>query len=237
MIPRHVAIVMDGNGRWATRRGLPRGAGHARGAEAVRRTVRAARELGIEALTLFAFSAQNWARPSAEVAQLMALLGRFLRAESAELLAGGVRLVGIGDRARLPAEIRAALAEAEAQTAAASAMTLCLALSYGGREDLAAAARALARRVRDEGLDPERIDVEAMEGALSTRGLPPVDLAIRTSGERRLSNFLLWELAYAELHFTACAWPDFGAAQLREALAAYAGRERRFGGLPAAVAR
>ena len=228
---RHVGIIMDGNGRWATRRGLPRVIGHERGAEAVRRTVTAARELGLQALTLFAFSEQNWSRPSAEVGHLMALFRRFLARERAELLRTGVRLCTIGDRSRLAPVVRAELEATEAATRHNDALTLCIAISYGAREDLTQAVRHLAAQVGAGQLDPAAIDEAAVAGALSSRDLPPVDLIIRTSGEQRLSNFLLWEAAYAELYFTPCLWPDFGAAELGKALAAFARRDRRFGAI------
>jgi undecaprenyl diphosphate synthase len=231
---RHVAIIMDGNGRWAERRGLPRAVGHERGAEAVRRTVTAARQRGLSALTLFAFSTQNWGRPDGEVAQLMGLFSAFLRRERAELLRTGVRLRAIGDRTRLSAEVQAEIAATEAATAAGAELTLCIAVSYGGREDLVRAARALAAAAAAGTLAPAAIDESVVGGALATAGLPPVDLVIRTSGEQRLSNFLLWEAAYAELYFTPCLWPDFGDAELGAALAVYARRERRFGLVPAA---
>jgi undecaprenyl diphosphate synthase len=232
--PRHVAIIMDGNGRWAERRGLPRAAGHERGAEAVRRTVTAARNLDeLGTLTLFAFSQQNWGRPSPEVAQLMALFAAFLVRERQELVRTGVRLRAIGDRALLPPEVQAEIAATERATAGGGALTLCIAVSYGGREDLVRAAQALVRAAAAGTLAPGAIDEDALGGALSTAGLPPVDLVIRTSGEQRLSNFLLWEAAYAELYFTPCLWPDFGAAELQAALASYSRRERRFGLVPA----
>jgi undecaprenyl diphosphate synthase len=238
---RHVAIIMDGNGRWAERRGLPRALGHERGAEAVRRTVTAARQRGLGALTLFAFSQQNWGRPSPEVAQLMSLFGAFLTRERQELVRTGVRLRAIGERGRLPPELQAEIAATERATAGGSALALSIAVSYGGREDLVRAARALVDAARAGTLDPGAIDEEALGGALSTAGLPPVDLVIRTSGEQRLSNFLLWEAAYAELYFTPCLWPDFGAAELGAALASYARRDRRFGQVasaaPAALTR
>jgi undecaprenyl diphosphate synthase len=226
---RHVAIIMDGNGRWAQRRGLPRLCGHERGADAVRRTVTAARELGLEALTLYAFSEQNWGRPVAEVHHLMALMRAYLRREREELRRTGVRLALIGDRARLPADVRCELEITEAATAANTQLQLTLAVSYGGREDLVHAARALAAAAVRGELAPEGITEATLAAALASHQLPPVDLLVRTSGEQRLSNFMLWELAYAELHFTPVAWPDFGEAHLREALAAYDARERRFG--------
>jgi undecaprenyl diphosphate synthase len=235
-LPQHVAIIMDGNGRWAERRGLARGAGHRAGAEAVRRVVRGARELGIPALTLYAFSAQNWQRPPAEVGELMRLLRTFLVDECAELVARGIRLTTIGDQARLPRLVRAALAVVKQRTRRNRAMTLCLALSYGAREAIIAAARALAVAAARAGLPPGAIDDASFAGALDTRDLPPLDLLIRTSGERRLSNFLLWEAAYAELHFTDVLWPDFTRADLDAALADFAARQRRFGRLTQSVA-
>jgi len=229
-LPRHVAIIMDGNGRWAAERGMPREAGHRRGADAVRDTVRAARELGVSVLTLYAFSAQNWSRPSGEIAHLMALLRTFLIAERAELLSAGIRVVAIGDEARLPRLVRMPLSLLRQSTARNEGMTLCLALSYGGRESLVAAARALARAARDGRLRPDDITERDVDEALDTGDLPPVDLVIRTSGEQRLSNFLLWESAYAELYFTRVLWPDFGRVDLEDALASFAQRQRRFGG-------
>jgi len=228
-LPRHVAIIMDGNGRWAAGRELPRVAGHRRGADAVRTVVRAARALGIPALTLYAFSAQNWSRPAGEVAHLMELLRTFLLEESVELVARGIRLTSIGDRSRLPGAVRLPLAILERASARNRDMTLCLALSYGGREALVAAARALARKVEQGSLRADDISEAAVSASLDTHALPPVDLLIRTSGEQRLSNFLLWETAYTELYFTPVQWPDFGRADLVAALTAFAGRERRFG--------
>jgi undecaprenyl diphosphate synthase len=226
---RHVAIIMDGNGRWAQHRGLPRLCGHERGADAVRRTVTAARELGLEALTLYAFSEQNWGRPTAEVHHLMALMRAYLRRERDELRRTGVRLGLIGDRTRLPAEVRCELETTEAATAGNSQLLLTLAVSYGGREDLVQAARTLAAAAARGALAPEAITETTLAAALASHQLPPVDLLVRTSGEQRLSNFMLWEVAYAELYFTPVLWPDFGEPQLRAALAAYANRERRFG--------
>jgi undecaprenyl diphosphate synthase len=229
--PRHVAIIMDGNGRWANGRGLPRGDGHLQGAEAVRRIVRAAREVGLGALTLYAFSAQNWERPQPEVDHLMRLLRRFAVEDGSEILARGIRLLAIGETRRLPAFARAPLAALQAASSGNQAMTLCLALSYGGREALAAAARALAVEAASGRLRPEDVDVPALAARLATSALPPVDLLIRTSGEQRLSNFLLWECAYAELYFTPTLWPDFDRLDLDAALQAYSRRERRFGGV------
>ena len=226
--PRHVGIIMDGNGRWASRRRLRRDQGHRAGAEAVRRTVRAARELGLPALTLFAFSEQNWGRPADEVSRLMELLATFLHDEIPELLTRGIALHSIGDDTRLPRAARDALAVAKWLTAGNHDLKLCLALSYGGREAIVRAARTLARRAA-AGLRSEAIDEAMFTAALDTHQLPPLDLVVRTSGERRLSNFMLWEAAYAELHFTDVLWPDFGRAELEAALAAYACRQRRFG--------
>ena len=213
-LPEHVAIIMDGNGRWAAARGGARSDGHREGAEAVRRVVRAARELGIPYLTLYAFSAQNWERPAAEVADLMRLLLRFVLQERAELNARGIRLTTIGDPARLPAFVRGPLAALCEATRANRGMTLCLALSYGGRESIIRAAQQLARAAVEGRVQPEAISEAQMTRALDTRVLPPPDLVIRTSGEQRLSNFLLWEAAYAELHFTDVMWPDFGRADV-----------------------
>jgi undecaprenyl diphosphate synthase len=236
-LPGHVAIIMDGNGRWAERRGLPRLAGHERGAEAVRRTVKAARAEGVQVLTLYAFSEQNWGRPEREVSHLMGLLQGFLERERAELCASGVRLRAIGDRSRLPAAVRAQLERTERATAATDrpVLDLCLAISYGAREDLVRVARQLATAARDGQLEPGDIDEAQVSSALASGGLPPVDLLIRTSGEQRLSNFFLWEAAYAELHFTPCLWPDFDAAALRASLEAYGRRDRRFGLVRAAA--
>ena len=233
-VARHVAIIMDGNGRWATRRGLPRVLGHERGAEAVRRTVTAARRLGLEALTLYAFSEQNWGRAPAEVKHLMLLFRRFLRNERAELNRTGIRLRVVGARGRLPPEVREEVAATEAATRDNQSLLLSIAISYGGREDLLQAFRGLAAAAVAGKVDPAAIDESRVANVLWTRGLPPVDLVIRTSGEQRLSNFLLWESAYAELFFTGCLWPDFGEAELRAALDAYAGRDRRFGLVQAA---
>jgi len=228
-LPAHVAIIMDGNGRWATSQGLPREEGHRRGADAVRAVVRAAREIGIRTLTLYAFSAQNWSRPGNEVNHLMGLLRTFLVDERAEILARGIRITSIGDEARLPPLVRLPLRALVRASAGNRGMTLCLALSYGGREAIVAAACKLARAASEGRLRPENITEQLIESTLDTRALPPVDLLIRTSGEQRLSNFLLWEGAYAELYFTQVLWPDFGRRDLEDALAAFAQRERRYG--------
>jgi len=222
---------MDGNGRWAKARFLPRIAGHRQGAEAVRHTVRAAGEMGIDVLTLYAFSSENWRRPVEEVSDLMGLLRHFLKAEVAELVENGVRLRVIGDPTRLDADVRALIDDAIARTAGGSGLTLVLALNYGARDELVRAARALAEEARAGTLAPDAIEAEDIEARLDTAGLPPVDLLIRTSGEVRLSNFLLWQAAYAELMFVDTLWPDFNGAALAEAVARFGARERRFGGL------
>ncbi len=228
-VPRHIAIIMDGNGRWAAKRGLPRVIGHRNGAEALRRTIKAAGELGIPYLTLFGFSSENWKRPSSEVDDLMGLLRHYLRGEIAELHRQGVRVRVIGDRARLAPDIVTLIANAEALTQDNGGVNLTVALSYGGRAEIVAAARAVARKAVNGKVDPEAID-EAMIGRhLFTADLPDPDLLIRTSGEQRISNFLLWQCAYAELVFTPTLWPDFGRADLEQAIADFGCRERRYG--------
>jgi undecaprenyl diphosphate synthase len=228
-LPRHVAIIMDGNGRWASARGLPRVAGHRRGAEAVRETVRAAAEIGLEYLTLFSFSSENWKRPEAEVRDLMRLLRRYLLSEIAELHQQGIRLRILGERERLAPDILELINEAERRTAANRRMTLVIALSYGGRWEILQAARRLALEVAQGLRDPAGIDEASFAGALQSAGIPDPDLLIRTSGERRISNFLLWQLAYAELLFVERLWPDFRREDLLAAIADYRQRERRFG--------
>jgi undecaprenyl diphosphate synthase len=231
-LPRHVAVIMDGNGRWAQARGQDRCDGHKAGAESVRTVTRTARELGIETLTLYAFSAQNWARPAREVAALMQLLADYATHELPELRRTGVRLVVAGDLARLPLPARLALDAAMRATADLRGMTLCLCLSYGGREELVAAAKKLAERVQSGRLQPHAIDEATLERELWTAQLASApDLVIRTSGENRLSNFLLWQSAYAELYFTDVAWPAFREPEFAAALLDYAHRQRRFGGL------
>ena len=233
-LPEHVAIIMDGNGRWALQQGFGRTLGHREGSEAVRRTVRASRRLGIRALTLYAFSEQNWARPSFEVTALMELLKEFLISERDELIDKGIRLRAIGRRARLPDDVAELLERIEAETSGLTRMTLTLALSYGGREEIADAAREMARQVAEGELDPERVDERLFDAVLPSMEVGPVDLLIRTSGELRISNFLLWAGAYAELHFTDRLWPDFDERDLFAAVAAYQTRERRFGQVPCA---
>ncbi|WP_375287476.1 isoprenyl transferase [Sphingomonas sp.] len=225
-VPRHVAIIMDGNGRWAKRRLLPRAAGHRAGVEAVRRVTRAARALGIEALTLYAFSSENWRRPAEEIGDLMGLLRLFIRSDLAEFQRENVRLRILGDYRRFPTDVVTLIDDALARTAANTGPSLAIALNYGAQAELTRAARRLAER-----LPPEQIDEAAIEGELETRELPPLDLLIRTSGEHRLSNFLLWQAAYAELLFVDTLWPDFGADELSAAVADFGQRQRRFGGL------
>jgi undecaprenyl diphosphate synthase len=230
-VARHVAIIMDGNGRWAARRGLSRIDGHRRGVEALRAVVEACPDFGVETLTLYAFSTENWRRPRHEVDALMALFRRYLRREAAELADKGVRARFIGDRSRLAPDIQAMMAGLERQTAGGDRLTVVIAVNYGGRAEIAAAARALAAEAAAGRLDPAAIDEAALEGALDTAGLPDPDLVIRTSGEQRVSNFLLWQAAYAEFVFAPELWPDFDRDAFARALAAYGARERRFGAL------
>ncbi len=228
--PRHVAIIMDGNGRWAKARGLPRLAGHKQGVSAVREVVRAAAEAGVGRLTLYAFSTENWRRPEEEVAGLMDLLRYYLRHEAAKLARDGIRLKFIGDRAGLAPDLQMAMAQAEAASCEAERMVLQIALNYGGRAEILAAARRLARRAAEGEICVENIDESAFAAELATKGDPDPDLVIRTSGERRISNFLLWQAAYAEFVFSPILWPDFGREAFLEALAEYGSRERRYGG-------
>lgn len=230
---RHVAIIMDGNGRWARARGLPRGEGHRRGVEALRRIVRHAGERGLEVLTLFSFSSENWARPPDEVQDLMLLLRRFVRRDLAELRDANVRVRIIGAREGLKDDVGHLLDEAERDTAGNDGLTLCIAFNYGGRDEIARAARALAEEVAAGRLAPSAVDAAAIAARLDTAGLPDPDLVIRTSGELRLSNFLLWQAAYSEFIFVPTCWPDFGPAEFDAALVEFRGRERRFGGLAA----
>ncbi|MBC7950328.1 MAG: isoprenyl transferase [Rhodospirillaceae bacterium] len=227
--PAHIAIIMDGNGRWAKARGLPRTAGHKRGAEAVRRTVECAREMGISYLTLYAFSSENWKRPAGEVTDLMGLLRLYLRNEVKVLHKNGIRLKVIGDRSRLGPDIVALIEESEAKTAINGALTLTLALSYGGRQEIVEAARRLAVEVAAGRLAPEAIDEAAVSRNMFTAHMPDPDLVIRTSGEKRISNFLLWQSAYAEFVFLDVLWPDFGREELEAAIGDFHRRERRYG--------
>jgi len=231
--PRHVAIIMDGNGRWAAARGLPRTEGHRRGVEALRRTVRAAGELGVGYLTIFSFSSENWARPPAEVRDLMALLRRFIRNDLAELHGNNVRVRVIGEREGLAPDILRLLDEAEDLTRRNDGLVLVVAFNYGARQEIARAARRLAQEVREGRLEPDAITADSLSRFLDAPDLPDPDLIIRTSGEQRLSNFLLWQAAYSELVFVPVHWPDFDRAVLEQALAEYRRRERRFGGLVA----
>jgi undecaprenyl diphosphate synthase len=227
--PRHVAVIMDGNGRWAKARGQPRIAGHRRGADAVRRTVTAAVELGIEYLTLYGFSSENWRRPQDEVSELMRLLSFYLRAEIAELHKQGVRLRVIGQRDRLPNDTVQLIENAERLTGDNTRLHLTVALSYGGRDEIVAAARRLAERAQRGEFPASAIDETMFADHLFTSGLPDPDLLVRTSGEKRISNFLLWQCAYAELVFIDTLWPDFSKPDLENAIREFHGRERRFG--------
>jgi undecaprenyl diphosphate synthase len=225
-VARAVAIVMDGNGRWARRRGLPIAAGHRAGTKALRRTVEAAIDLGVESLAVYAFSTENWTRPGDEVEALMEIFAETIERELPDLAKEGVRARFVGRRDRAPAELLARMAALEEETAANERLQLWIAFDYGGRAELAAA----ARRLVEDGVEPDEIDEEALAARLYEPDMPDPDLLIRTSGELRISNFLLWQLAYAELHFVDTLWPDFGEAELRSALEDYARRRRRFGG-------
>jgi undecaprenyl diphosphate synthase len=236
--PVHVGIIMDGNGRWAKARSLPRFEGHRRGVEAVRRAVRSATDLGLRYLTIYSFSAENWSRPADEVSDLMALLKRFIRNDLAELHQNNVRVRVIGVRRNLPSDVCALLNEAEELTRGNDGLTLVVAFNYGGRQEIAEAARRLALDAAAGRIDPQAIDVATFGARLDTADIPDPDLVIRTSGEQRLSNFLLWQAAYAELVFLPIYWPDFDHAAFQAALAQYASRERRFGGVaPEAIVK
>ena len=230
-LPRHVAIIMDGNGRWAKARGLPRAAGHRAGAEAARKALRAAGEAGVECLTLYAFSSENWRRPKTEIADLTGLLRFYMKRELDSLHKEGIRLRVLGDHRAFEDDVVRMVDDAIVRTAGNRRMTLAIALNYGSRAELVGAVRSLAADVAAGSLKPAQIDEARIEAALDTHDLPPLDLLIRTSGEQRLSNFLLWQAAYAELVFTETLWPDFDEAAMRAALAEYARRERRYGGL------
>ncbi len=230
-LPRHVAIIMDGNGRWARRRGLPRVEGHRRGTRSVRAVVEECCRLGIGQLTLYCLSIENWKRPQVELDFLMALLRQYLLEERAEILEQNIRFTTIGRRSDLPPEVIRELDENIRLSRDNTGTTLCLAINYGGRTEIADAARALAERARRGEIDPEQIDEAAVAGALYTAGMPDPDLLIRTAGEMRVSNFLLWQISYAELWVTDLCWPDFDRTTLHQALHDFAARERRFGGL------
>ncbi len=229
--PRHVAIIMDGNGRWAKKRHLPRFAGHKRGVEAAKTVTRAAGDLGVEVLTLYAFSSENWRRPEEEVSDLMGLLRHFIRNDIDELASEGVQLRVIGDYRAMAPDLVKLIDAAIVRTADNSKTKLVIALNYGSQAEILAATRTLAAQAKAGEIDPANIDAAAFEAALETRDLPPPDLVIRTSGEVRLSNFLLWQAAYAELLFVDTLWPDFGPKELADAISVFQSRERRFGGL------
>ncbi|MDX2155512.1 MAG: isoprenyl transferase [Hyphomicrobiaceae bacterium] len=230
-VPRHIAIIMDGNGRWAASRGFPRGEGHRRGVEAVRRTVRAAMDLGVKTLTLFSFSSENWSRPAAEIDDLMGLMKRFIRQDLAELHQNNVRIRVIGGTERVDPELLMLIDEAKDLTSENTRVDLVIAFNYGSRDEIARAARKLADKVAAGQLAPAAITPELISGALDTAGISDPDLLIRTSGEIRLSNFLLWQCAYTELVFLDLYWPEFDRKHLEEAIEEYRHRSRRFGGL------
>jgi undecaprenyl diphosphate synthase len=228
-IPAHIAIIMDGNGRWAKLRGLPRAGGHRRGAEAVRRIVEAASDLGVSYLTLFGFSSENWKRPEREVEDLMLLLRLYLRSEIAEMHKNNVRFLMIGDRSKLPKTVIELIDHAESTTVNNTGLTLVLALSYGGRQEIVAAVKSLCERVKNNDLHIDEIDDAVFASCLLTNAVPDPDLVIRTSGEQRVSNFLLWQIAYSEFVFMDVLWPDFGKHELLQAITEYQSRERRYG--------
>ena len=230
-LPRHVAVIMDGNGRWAVERGLPRVEGHSRGADTVRRTVTECCRLGLGQLTLYCFSAENWKRPPAEVAFLMALLKEFLVGERQLIRDENIRLAIIGRRDGIPEDVQAEMDRSIAESAAHTGLTLCLAINYGSRTELVDACRAVAERVRRGELAADAVEEADIEAGLYTAGMPDPDLLVRTAGEMRVSNYLLWQISYAELWVTPDCWPDFGAGHLHAALKDFAGRDRRFGGL------
>jgi undecaprenyl diphosphate synthase len=230
-VPRHVAVIMDGNGRWAQQRGLPRLKGHEEGAKSIGACLEACRESGVEILTLYAFSAENWKRPPEEVRGLMSLLERFLRDRTREMEEKNIRLRTIGRIHKLPGSCQKLLQEAVERTRENSALTVVLALSYGGRDELVDAVRAIADKVKQGRLDPEEIGPDTLAAHLDTAGLPDPDLLIRTSGEMRLSNFLLWQLSYTEIYVTSTLWPDFRKEDFLDALAHYGIRNRRYGGV------
>jgi undecaprenyl diphosphate synthase len=232
-VPHHVAIIMDGNGRWAHMRSLPRSAGHRQGIEAVRRTVRAAIEFGVRYLTIYSFSTENWSRPQSEIGYLMGLLKRFIQQDVAELHGANVRIVVIGEREGLGADIIAMLDDCQRLTAGNTGLTLVVAFNYGSRQEIATAARRIAEDVAAGRLKPEDVDIAALSTRLYAPDIPDPDLLIRTSGEQRLSNYLLWQLAYTEFVFIDEHWPDFNRDIFGRALAEYRSRERRYGGIPA----
>lgn len=227
---RHIAIIMDGNGRWAQRKHLPRALGHKKGVEAVRNIVRVAGEMGVEAMTLYAFSSENWNRPEDEISDLMGLLRQYIQSDIDEFVEKGVRLKVIGNYKALDADIVSMIDNAIEKTAGNDKMTLAVALNYGAQDEMLRAVRHIATAVKQGELEPEALNIGHISDALDTAGMPPLDLLVRTSGELRLSNFLLWQAAYAELYFTDTLWPDFDQADLEKALESFGCRERRFGG-------
>lgn len=231
--PLHVAVIMDGNGRWAKKRGLPRVAGHKKGAEAVRAVVEAAPGLGVTHLTLFAFSSENWRRPQDEVSALMGLLRLYIRSELSKLGKNGVRLSFVGDRSQLDSDIVEMMVDAEEKTRSNPGLHLIIAVNYGGRADILQAARKMALRIETGELSAEAVSEADLDVGLYTAGIPDPDVVIRTSGEQRISNFLLWQCAYSEFVFTETLWPDFGGADLAHCLSEFQTRERRFGAVPA----
>jgi undecaprenyl diphosphate synthase len=236
-LPQHVAIIMDGNGRWASQRGLGRNAGHRRGKDAVRAVVETSRQLGIKYLSLYAFSTENWFRPREEVSALMGLLRRYLASELKKLMKHQIRLVPIGSVRRLPPVVRQLLRQTVHATRNNTGMTVVLALSYGAREEIARAARAIARQAKEGAITPESVTPELLSSHLDTAGIPDPDFLIRTGGEMRVSNFLLWQLAYTEIFFTPTLWPEFRERELLHALGVYQERQRRFGRTPAQAER
>ncbi len=228
-VPRHIAVIMDGNGRWAQARGMPRTEGHRRGIDAVKRTVEAAADLGVEYLTLFGFSSENWKRPTGEVDDLMWLLRRFLQSETARMHENNVRIRVIGDRSTFSPDIVGLIEHSEQMTSGNDRLHLTAALSYGGRQEIVEAARALATDVANGQVSPGDIDADVFAGYLATADIPDPDLLIRTSGEQRISNFLLWQIAYTELVFSDVLWPDFNRDHLESAIQEFNGRERRYG--------
>ena len=236
MLPRHIAIIMDGNGRWASARGLPRTAGHRQGVDALRRTVRAASDLGIEYLTIFSFSAENWSRPQPEVKFLFDLMRRFVRQDVAELHSAGVKITIIGEREGLDPDIVSLIEQTEAMTRGNRGLNLVVAFNYGSRQEIARAVRAIAEAVRNDRIAVSTITADLLASFLPTHGIPDPDLLIRTSGEQRLSNYLLWQCAYTEFVFVDEHWPDFTRETLERAIDEYMTRERRFGGLAARTA-
>ncbi len=226
---QHIAIIMDGNGRWAKKRGLLRSVGHKKGAETVKEITRAAGEMGVKYLTLYAFSTENWQRPAEEVETLMGLLREYLKSDLKELQENGVRIIFIGERSMLPADIVESMSKLEEETAGNDKMTLCIALSYGSRQEIVQAARKIAALAKQGDIDPEEVDAKMFAGLLYTKDIPDPDLVIRTSGEQRVSNYLLWQIAYAEFYFTDVLWPDFDRKCLEDIIKNFNARERRYG--------